>query len=213
MALLCWKCSVLPDRTASLKFFQSFCVVDSSLRILWVGGDWDDFARSNGGVSALSNTILSTRLTAHIADRATADRVSQMVQAVLETRRPLHLDYRCDAPHQVRRFRLTIQPMKHGRAVMVHQLLDAVQVDPPMVAWRYDPLARSQKCSVCGAVLVDQTWLDPTLPEFEHPSRVGYTTCPTCDARIAAALRELVETVAETEFAEVVALQDRDQTR
>ncbi|MBN2629759.1 MAG: hypothetical protein JXR75_04380 [Rhodobacteraceae bacterium] len=185
--------------------------MDSSLRILWVGGDWDDFARNNGGARALSNTILSTRLTAHIADTATADRVSQMVQAVLATKRPLHLDYRCDAPHQVRRFRLTIQPMKHGRAVMVHQLLDAVQVDPPMAAWLYDPLARSQKCSVCGAVYVNQTWLDPTLPEVEHPSKVGYTTCPTCDARIAAALRELVETGPAPEFAEGVLRQDQDR--
>lgn len=187
-----------------MKFLQSFCVVDSSLRILWVGGDWDEFARRNGGEAALANNILSTRLTAHIVDLMTADKVLEMVQVVIETQRTLRLEYRCDAPHEVRRFLLTIKPMKDGRAIMVHELRDAVQLDPPMQQWHYDPTARTQKCSTCGMVHRAEGWVDPAVSQIEHPPYVGYTTCPTCIARIDAALKAIANGADEADVQDFV---------
>lgn len=177
-----------------MKFQQCFCVVDSSLRILWVGGDWDDFALSNGGGAVLANEVLATRLTDYITDLATADTVVQMVHAVIETKGTLRMDYRCDGPHELRRIRLTIKPMKDSRAIMVHELRDVVTLDPPMTAWSYDPAARDMKCSICGMVHgPGQPWRDATLPGTQHPLYVNYTVCPTCVARIEAAVNGIVD--------------------
>lgn len=171
-----------------MKFQKSFCVVDSSLRLLWIGGDWDEFARANGGDGAVANEVLSTPLPMHITDRRTAEKVAQMVHVVLDLQKPLRFEYRCDSPNEIRRFRLTIQPMKDQRAIMVHDLQDAVQIEPPMVAWAFDPTATNQKCSMCGSLHRDGRWIDPIEPGVEHPSAVRYVLCSPCDARADAAI-------------------------
>ena len=188
-SVLLYTSSALQSRTTSLKFLQSFCVVDSMLRILWVGGDWDDFAKRNGGVAILAGDVLSNRLTQYITDIETADAVVQMVSSVIETQGVLRMDYRCDAPHELRRFRLTIKPMKNRRAILVHELRDALKLDPPMTEWAFDPAARAKKCSVCGLVhLPGKVWSDPAHPGGRHPEFVSYTTCPACTVRIEAAI-------------------------
>ncbi|NEX44774.1 hypothetical protein G3572_01025 [Rhodobacter sp. ETT8] len=167
-------------------------MVDSSLRILWVGGDWDDFALANGGSAILANDVLSKRLSDYITDITTADTVAQMVQAVIETKGTLRMDYRCDAPHELRRIRLTIKPMKEDRAIMVHELRDAVHLDPPMDPWFFDPASLNLKCSMCGQVyLPGKAWEDPTEPGRRHPGLVSYTVCPTCVGQIAAAINDI----------------------
>lgn len=187
-----------------MKFLHCFCVVDSSLRILWVGGDWDDFALRNGGTSALANDVLATPLTDYITDTATADTVAQMVQAVIDTRSSLRMDYRCDGPEELRRFRLTIKPMKDARVIMVHELRDAIRLDPPMNRWAFDPMAEAQKCSVCGCVhSSEHPWQDPTLPGARHPSLVRYTVCPACLDRISAAVNGIVDGAEEGDVGEL----------
>ncbi len=167
-----------------MKFQQNFCVVDSSLRLLWVGGDWDDFALSNGGAACIANSVLSTPLTAHITDVRTADAVADMVRAVLDLQRLLKFEYRCDSPAEIRRFRMTIQPMKDGRALMVHDLRDAEMIPVPLVPWRFDPTADALKCSMCCSVSVGSDWVDPVELGPDHPSDVAFTLCPACGGRI-----------------------------
>lgn len=175
-----------------MKFLQTFCVVDSSLRILWVGGDWDDFARIAGAEAATANRILSTKLTRHITDIETADKVAEMVETVMRAKRPLRMEYRCDSPEEVRRFRLTIQPLKDDRAVMVHDLHDALRLDTPMVAWRFDPSVAEVKCSMCSRIHLPIGWKDPSDLSFPHPAQVRYRMCPQCTARADSAIRAVV---------------------
>jgi hypothetical protein len=172
-----------------LKFEQSFCVVDADLRLLWVGGDWDDFALRNGGAACVANAVLSTPLTAHIHDPATADAVVAMVRLVQELQRPLKFDYRCDSPGEIRRFRMTIQPMRDGRALMVHDLRDAEQVAVPMVAWRFAAQATVNKCSMCCAIEHGTGWHDPMRLDLPHPEEVTFTLCPGCRARVARSMQ------------------------
>ncbi|PJF08126.1 hypothetical protein [Pseudorhodobacter sp. MZDSW-24AT] len=177
-----------------MKFLHCFCVVDSSLRILWVGGDWDDFAMANGGGAILANDVLSTRLTDHITDDPTTEAVAKLVRAVIATKGTLRMDYRCDAPHELRRMRLTIKPMKDDRAIMVHELRDAVQLRPEMGLWSFDPAARNLKCSICGKVhLPDGPWFDPAQRGNRHPEFVSYTVCPTCVGHIETAITGIIE--------------------
>lgn len=175
-----------------MKFQQSFCVVDSSLRLLWIGGDWDDFARRNAGERALAVNVLATPLDDHITDPRTADKVAQMVQTVLNTKRPLRMEYRCDSPDEMRRFRLTIQPLKDNRAVMVHDLRDAIRLEIPMTVWTFDPDARDMKCSMCGSIEMAGSWVDPLESRVSHPETVCYTLCQSCEARADAAINATI---------------------
>ena len=175
-----------------MKFQQSFCVVDSALRILWIGGDWDDFARRNAGNGALANTVLSTSLATHITDIRTADKVAEMIDVVLRLKCPLRMDYRCDSPDEMRRFRLTIQPLKDNRAVMVHDLRDAIRLENPMREWAFDPNSRHCKCSMCGSIRSSAGWVDPLESHVPHPEAVRYTLCEGCEARADAAIEATI---------------------
>ena len=45
-----------------MKFLQVYAVVDTEYRLLWVGGEWDEFALQNAAQHALANNVLSTSL-------------------------------------------------------------------------------------------------------------------------------------------------------
>ena len=135
-----------------MKFLQVYAVVDSEYRVLWVGGEWDEFALSGGANSAMSNAVLSTSVMAHIAGAETRAETAKMIEAVLQHKRTLRLEYRCDSPSMARKFLMTIQPMKDDRALMVHDLKDAWHYSPPLNRWHYDPSAKDVKCSFCGDV-------------------------------------------------------------
>lgn len=173
------------SRTNALKFQQVYYVLDPESRILWLGGDWDDFALSNGGAGACSNRVLSTPLFQHVAGETTRKALARMIAAVRDLGQPLRLDYRCDSPTLSRRFQLTIQPMKDGRVLMVHDLRDARAFEVALPQWHADETAAARKCSFCGAVhLPDAGWNFAEDLGADHPAGVAYVICPGCAAQI-----------------------------
>lgn len=173
-----------------MKFQQTYCVVDQNLRILWVGGEWDEFAIENQGSSATANAVLSTTIDQHVVGDQTKTAVVRLIQAVLESQNELKIDYRCDSPHMLRRFQLTVKPMKEDRVLMVHDLRDAQNFSQPHAPWHYRHDAEAQKCSFCCAVAMPGgpwvAWsdLDP------HPAAVNYVMCPTCTDHIETAVAD-----------------------
>lgn len=173
-----------------MKFQQVYYVLDEALRILWIGGEWDEFALANGGTAARSNQVLATPLLDHVSGASTQASLARMIAAVREGQVPLRIDYRCDAPQMSRRFQLTIQPMKNDRVLMVHDLRDARRFDVPLPAWHADPAAKAQKCSFCGAVRPDggakagHGWDFAEDLGADHPVAVAYVVCPACTAQI-----------------------------
>ncbi len=166
-----------------LKFLQVYYVLDPELRLLWVGGEWDEFALENSAPKARANEVLSTSLLSHIADRPTQGAVQSLIGAVQEMQAPLRIDYRCDSPTMLRRFQLTVQPMKDGRILMVHDLRDARSFDTPRGPWHHHEGAEAEKCSFCCAVhLPDRPWTAPEDLTVPHPADVAFTICPDCNA-------------------------------
>ncbi|HLQ20598.1 MAG TPA: hypothetical protein VK146_16625 [Tabrizicola sp.] len=176
-----------------MKFQQVYAVVDSEYRLLWVGGEWDEFALQNAAQHALANNVLSTSLMSHIAGDGTRTLVARMIQTVLQTKRPLRLDYRCDSPSMARAYLLTIQPMKDERALMVHDLKDAWHFSPPLNIWHYDPEARDCKCSFCGDVRFASAteWTSCDEIGERHPTRVIYDICDRCHLGVAEAIEKV----------------------
>lgn len=190
-------------RTQALKFQQVYTVVDSEYRLLWVGGEWDEFALQNAAQRALANDVLSTSLLAHIAGEETRQLISRLIEAVLKTRRPLRVNYRCDSPSLARDYLLTIQPMRDARVLMVHDLKDAWHFSPPLNLWHYDPTARDCKCSFCGNVRFDgrQDWISCDYIGDRHPAYVVYVVCGDCHVVVADALERVL---ADEEIAAVM---------
>ena len=178
-----------------MKFLQVYAVVDSEYRVLWVGGEWDEFALNGGANSATSNAVLSTSVMAHIAGSETRAETARMIDAVLEHKRTLRLEYRCDSPSMARKFLMTIQPMKDNRALMVHDLKDAWHYSPPLNRWNYDPAAADVKCSFCGNVRLDgeADWTSCDDIGERHPTHVTYDICHSCVAAIDHAVETVVQ--------------------
>ena len=178
-----------------MKFQQVFAVVDSAYRVLWVGGEWDEFALSGGANSALSNKVLSTSIMSQIAGEDTRAATARMIDTVLEHKRTLRVGYRCDSPSMARQFQMTIQPMKDGRALMVHDLRDAWHFSPPLNRWHYDSAARDTKCSFCGSVRLDGETGWTTCDDIgdRHPTHVTYEICQTCQTSVDRAVEDVCQ--------------------
>jgi hypothetical protein len=190
-----------------VKFQQVYAVVDGEYRVLWVGGEWDEFALSGGANGAISNKVLSTSIMAQIAGEETRGATRRMIDAVLEHKRTLRIEYRCDSPSMARKFLMTIQPMKDGRALMVHDLKDAWHFSPPLNRWHYDPTALDVKCSFCGSVRLhgESSWTTCDDIGDRHPTGVTYEICATCQS----AVNHAVDEVQNSE--EVIAPLDDDK--
>lgn len=169
-------------------------MLDTEHRLLWVGGEWDEFALSNSGSGAVVNEVLTTSLLSHIADEPTRKAVISMIDAVREVQEPLRIDYRCDSPTMLRRFLLTIQPMRDNRVLLVHDLRDARSFDMPIGLWTYVPDAPDCKCSFCCSVSLDgMPYVPAETLGYQHPAEVRLTLCPVCVATIAETVLSLRE--------------------
>lgn len=190
-----------------MKFLQVYAVVDTEYRLLWVGGEWDEFALQNAAQHALANHVLSTSLMSHIAGDVTRQLTAQMIDTVMSTKRPLRLEYRCDSPSMARAYLLTIQPMKEDRALMVHDLKDAWHFSPPLNLWHYDPNAPDCKCSFCGDVrfVGMDLWTSCDDIGERHPTHVHYDVCNRCRAAVNDAIEKVLAGEAFTP-----ALEDED---
>lgn len=177
-----------------MKFQQVYAVVDSEYRLLWVGGEWDEFALQNAAQHALANHVLSTSLMAHIAGDDTRRLTARLIETVLKTKQPLRVQYRCDSPSMARTYQLTIQPMKDERALMVHDLKDAWHFSPPLNIWHYDPNAKDCKCSFCGDIRFNSEadWTSCDDIGERHPTHVTYEVCNKCHGTVAEAVELLV---------------------
>jgi hypothetical protein len=178
-----------------VKFLQVYAVVDTEYRLLWVGGEWDEFALQNAAQQSLANNVLSTSLMSHIAGEESRKLTAKLIDTVLRTKRPLRLEYRCDSPSIARLFLLTIQPMKDDRALMVHDLKDAWHFSPPLNMWHYDSNARDCKCSFCGDIRFDSeaAWTSCDDIGDRHPTHVYYEACPSCREAVSDAVEQVMQ--------------------
>ena len=159
-------------------------MLDSSQRVLWVGGDWDDFAADNRGTAARASKVLGTRLPDHMAGQATQQVLSGVLTDVLELKRAFRVDCRCDSPSVRRHMRMTVTPMRADRLMVTHDLRDAQNLPKLGQGWHWQPGARDCKCSFCCALRRGKAWVDPFATGEPHPEAVDFDICPDCRATI-----------------------------
>lgn len=167
-----------------VKFQQVFYVLDSTHHLLWVGGDWDDYAAENRGGLARSSRVLGTRLMDQIAGTETREVMVGILTDVLETKRSFRMEYRCDNPCQRRDMRMTVTPMRHDRLMVTHDLRDARSFPSIGPGWRWQPGAWDCKCSFCGSLRRISGWVDPFETGQRHPEVVEFAVCPACRSMV-----------------------------
>lgn len=159
-------------------------VVDHSNRIVGVDGNWDANAteQSQGGAAPTGDKIIGRPLEEFLAGDAT----KMFVRAALDAARLLgesrRLPYRCDGPHERRRFEMVISPLAGGHVKVEHVLVEAL----PRIASRPRPRLASSagwRCSQClGVRLVGSTEWGPA--DLDLGALLAQDVCPSCARRL-----------------------------
>jgi hypothetical protein len=159
-------------------------VVDESNRIVGVDEGWDTSAteQAQPGAAPTGDKIIGRPLVEFLAGDAT----KMFVRAALDAARLLgesrRLPYRCDGPHERRRFEMVISPLADGHVKVEHILVEAF---PRIARHSRARLAVSAgwRCSQCLSVrLVGSTvWGDSNL---DSSAPLAYDVCPSCARRL-----------------------------
>ena len=159
--------------------------------ITFVDAAWSAFASQNGMASPAPEAVLGTSLWKHIADLTTRHLYKQLADKVRQTRKPLTLPFRCDAPGKRRHMELHITPVAESelefRSVLLRETKRSPIQSPP------SKTSRSSKpmlmCVWCKRVKTSD-W-----HEIEHAIRdsklfakavlplLSHVACPDCASR------------------------------
>lgn len=149
------------------------------------GGEWDSFARENGGDAATSEFVVGSHLWDHVHGLQVRAYLNAVFFAARSTGRTVSIPYRCDSPNHPRLFVMDVIPgpghsltVRHvGRPMQIGQR-SGISVDVPQ--W-----ATFSTCSICFSFLVGDEWFDPMNRPLASDFPKGHSICPACkkDAR------------------------------
>lgn len=159
-------------------------MVDRSNLIVGVDEDWDTSAteQSQPGAAPTGDRIIGRPLEAFLAGDAT----KMFVRAALDAARLLgesrRLPYRCDGPHERRRFEMIISPLADGHVKVEHVLVEAL---PRIASHPRSRLLVSAgwRCSQCFCVRLvgSAEWAQSNL---DASALLAQDVCPPCARRL-----------------------------
>ncbi len=169
-----------------------YYLIDQDDRIRSVGGGWDEFAMENGGDGATSEAILGTELWQHIHGVDVKSYLNAIFFAVRISGSTLIMPYRCDSPTQPRQFFMTVASEQNGGLRVDHNggptRIEQNQKLPADIS----EIKPQTKCSICCAVKVADTWLDPFVLPDALDAPPGLYVCPTCKTKASKVTRKML---------------------
>lgn len=176
--------------------FAPDCVyrIDATHRIVFVGGNWVDFARCNHGDHLVPDKVLGRSIWEFITEPTTIEIYRALVARVVSRASLAEFGFRCDGPEVRRHMWMEVTRAADGTCQFTSTVIrQERRTFIPLV----DPqaLRESQKyvtvCSWCKRVAVpDSGWVEveravgamglfglPRLPQLTHG------ICPPCQAR------------------------------
>lgn len=152
--------------------------IDLSGRILAVGGMWDDFALANGGARSRAIHVVGRPLWEFVAGTETVRFLKSVFFWARHHRMTLEAAYRCDSPHEARRFRMRILPQANEVLQVEHR---SVAYDPIPHEMNSEHPARSfPRCSMCCRFRVDDGWTDLLKGPAARLHADSFVVCPDC---------------------------------
>jgi hypothetical protein len=155
--------------------------MNENLEILETGGDWDTFAKANGGEKATSDAVIGTSLLSHVAGDQVKMYVRALFQNALLSGQPITRPYRCDSPELRRDMELLITTEANGTLLVQHTLLNErplphrLNLMPDLSNRRY-----AKRCSMCAFILLDGIWNDPAELDASCDLHVYFGVCDRC---------------------------------
>ncbi len=165
-----------------------FYRIDEDDVIMDIGGQWDEFARDNGGGQILKPQVLGTRLYQHIKGETCRTYVWTMLDAVRKLEKPIVRSYRCDSPTCKRFMTMRIVPESRNKLLLEHRLVSTQPFERTLrFACAPDSVhTRVTRCSMCNRLQIDGAWGEPELV-LAHAAKsvtdatlVIYSVCMDC---------------------------------
>ena len=167
--------------------------IDKTDTIVAVSGQWDEFARDNGGEKLQASSVIGRKLDQFINGDATRMFVRTMIMSARTLKRPIYRPYRCDSSKFKRFMEMTILPREDGVVELVHRELHheaLAQTIPRTVAPKGSSNALLKRCSMCNRIETQGIWSEidealntNRLEAGATPLKVVYGVCPDCLTR------------------------------
>jgi hypothetical protein len=166
----------------------SHYILDPDLKIIEVGGAWDQFAAENEGRELGFERVHDRS----IFEFVTGDNTRLWLEALLQLARirqePVARPYRCDSPLIQRHMEMRVIPLEGGLLKVEHDLIETrdrsvrVELEAAGPGSVRSPVMR---CSVCGKIRQEGAWVEADEGVTDGSVRflVAYTVCPLCNTR------------------------------
>ncbi len=168
---------------------QTYYRIDRNYQIVDVGGAWDDFAISNGSDECVSKYVIGDNLRSHITGDVVWMWVETLVTGVLVSGKTIEREYRCDAPHARRLFKMSCALEAENVICLTHQLVSEEEMKTTVSISTATSLSNATlRCSICNSIYIDEEWLDPFTLNKDLILQATHTMCQNCREENVAAI-------------------------
>lgn len=155
-----------------------------------VGGDWEAFARANGGADLTREAVLGKPVEHFFQGAEVVQVYLALFEKVRREQRPLTINFRCDGPACRRRLRLSLSPLPEGFLSVETEVLE--ETSREAVPLLDKEAVRNEEhlsiCCICSDVKDgDGRWVaieklsdDWRLMEQASIPKLSHGYCPRC---------------------------------
>jgi hypothetical protein len=169
--------------------------LDPDDRITFLGGSWNEFARSNGAPNLVDDP-LGRSVWDYVAGAETAFLWGEVLRRARETNAVLMFPFRCDSPRERRFLMMAVQAVGDGAVELVSE---TQRVEARVAAdWLESTVRRGawmiSSCSWCRKFEVEGEWVEveEAVAHFDsfagNAPEITHGVCPTCAAALRAEL-------------------------
>jgi hypothetical protein len=155
--------------------------IDGSDTIVEVGGDWDEFARANGGVG----DVVGRPLWQFVSGDDVSAVWRLMLRRVRSATGPLAFLYRCDAPGVRRLLQMELLGEDDG-FVAFRSTLVSTAVEPTYTGTWTKSSGTVAVCGWCARVRLEDRWVQPEEVSYalgltgDRDTQLSHGVCETC---------------------------------
>lgn len=160
---------------------KAYYRVDNQLRIVEVGGDWDQFATTNAADECVSHYVTGTSLLSYILGDSTRLWVEGVIRVTSSTGKVMQQQYRCDTPTERCYFSLEVKRSADKTITLSHELMRVEPMENRILTFpTQGDIAAIPRCSVCNSVDLGHGWCDPFELGTDLNLHVTYHVCERC---------------------------------
>ena len=175
-------------------------LIDADDRIVFVSGDWDQFATDNDAADLKTARIVNRSLWQFVTEKSTREVYAEVLKSV-RAGRTAEFTMRCDGPAVRRLVEISVKPLPEGEVEFTTRVL-ATKERPPQPLLSRSARRSDRKVNVCTwcdrVQVAPDEWRDVEeaveplqLKSASAMPRVTPAVCPHCMEKMAYVLAEM----------------------